>query len=47
MLAEEAVTCVIPATTDPDHLRDNMAAGYGELPDAAMRKRMRETVAAL
>ncbi len=35
-----AVTCVIPATADPRHMRDNMAAGFGRLPDAAMRKRM-------
>ncbi len=47
VLGNEAVTCVIPATSDPEHLRDNMAAGYGELPDAAMQQRMRETIAAL
>jgi diketogulonate reductase-like aldo/keto reductase len=36
------VTCIIPATTKLQHMVDNMAAGYGRLPDAAMRKRMIE-----
>ncbi len=35
-----AVTCVIPATADPAHLEDNMAAGVGRLPDDALRRRM-------
>ena len=34
------VTCAIPATSKPHHMRDNMAAGLGRLPDAAMRQRM-------
>jgi diketogulonate reductase-like aldo/keto reductase len=38
------VTCIIPATTKLKHMVDNMAAGYGRLPDAAMRKRMIEYV---
>ena len=40
ILAHPAVTCVIPATGKPQHLLDNMMAGIGRLPDAAMRKRM-------
>jgi diketogulonate reductase-like aldo/keto reductase len=36
-----AVTCIIPATSKVHHMVDNMAAGYGRLPDAVMRKRMR------
>ena len=36
------VTCIIPATTKLKHMVDNMAAGYGRLPDAVMRKRMIE-----
>ena len=40
VLSHPAVTVVIPATTKPDHLRDNMAAGLGRLPDKAMRDRM-------
>jgi len=42
VLANPAVTCVIPATSKPKHLVDNMAAGVGGLPDAAMQRRMRE-----
>lgn len=40
IIAHPAVTCVIPATADPVHLEDNMAAGRGRLPDPAMRERM-------
>jgi diketogulonate reductase-like aldo/keto reductase len=39
-LANPAVTCVIPATSKPKHLVDNMAAGSGRLPDEATRRRM-------
>jgi len=42
ILSHPAVTCVIPATSNPHHLVDNMMAGIGRLPDAAMRKRMVE-----
>jgi diketogulonate reductase-like aldo/keto reductase len=35
-----AVTCLIPATSKAHHMKDNMEAGFGRLPDAAMRKRM-------
>lgn len=38
--AHPAVTCVIPATSKVRHLRDNLAAGFGRLPDAGMRRRM-------
>jgi len=34
------VTCIIPATSKLKHMVDNMAAGYGRLPDAALRQRM-------
>jgi aryl-alcohol dehydrogenase-like predicted oxidoreductase len=40
IVSHPAVTCVIPATSKVHHLRDNMAAGFGRLPDAAMRRRM-------
>lgn len=42
ILSHPAVTCVIPATSSPDHLSDNMGAAYGTLPDEAMRRRMVE-----
>ena len=40
ILAHPAVTAVIPATSNPEHLTDNMGAGTGGLPDAATRTRM-------
>lgn len=40
IVAHPAVTCAIPATRNPAHLDENMAAGRGVLPDAAMRRRM-------
>ena len=40
ILSHPAVTCAIPATTRADHVRENMAAATGQLPDAAMRARM-------
>lgn len=40
ILAHPAVTCVIPATNNPQHLEENMAAGVGRLPDAKTRERM-------
>ena len=42
ILGRPEVTCVIPGTSDPEHLRDNMGAGYGPLPDASTRQRMVE-----
>lgn len=38
------VTCVIPATSKLKHMIDNMAAGYGRLPDEATRRRMIKTI---
>jgi aryl-alcohol dehydrogenase-like predicted oxidoreductase len=40
ILGHRAVTCVIPGTRQTTHLLDNVQAGTGRLPDAAMRKRM-------
>ena len=40
ILAHEAVTCVIPGTDKPEYMADNLNAGRGRLPDAAMRGRM-------
>jgi diketogulonate reductase-like aldo/keto reductase len=45
ILAHPAVTCVIPATSRPQHVLDNMTAGTGALPDAATRDRMAALVA--
>ena len=40
IVAHPAVICAIPATNNPQHLEDNMAAGVGRLPDAKTRERM-------
>jgi diketogulonate reductase-like aldo/keto reductase len=40
LVANEAVTCVIPATRQPGHMASNVAAGTGRLPDADMRRRI-------
>lgn len=40
IVSHPAVTCVIPATSDPRHMVDNLGAGAGPLPDAATRAKM-------
>jgi diketogulonate reductase-like aldo/keto reductase len=44
ILGHPAVTCPIPATSKPKHAADNVRAGYGRLPDEAMRAKMIEAV---
>lgn len=44
IVSHPAVTCAIPATSKLDHLRDNMAAGSGPMPDAAMRERIAKAI---
>ncbi|TDY38818.1 aldo/keto reductase family protein [Paraburkholderia rhizosphaerae] len=39
-IAHPAVTCALPATTNPDHMSENIGALRGLLPDDAMRARM-------
>jgi diketogulonate reductase-like aldo/keto reductase len=41
VIAEPAVTVVIPATNKPDHMADNLEAGYGRLPDERQREQIR------
>jgi diketogulonate reductase-like aldo/keto reductase len=45
--SHQAVTCVIPATTNPKHMVDNLGAGFGAMPDATMRGRMADWIANL
>ncbi len=47
IVSHPAVTCAIPATSKPHHMRDNLEAGFGPLPDRAMRNRMLEFVEGL
>jgi len=41
IVGHPAVTCAIPGTGRPEHMKDNLAAGAGVLPDAKTRERMR------
>jgi diketogulonate reductase-like aldo/keto reductase len=47
IVSHPAVTCAIPATTQVAHVRENMSAAAGRLPDAVMRRRMAAHVDAL
>ncbi|TCK31520.1 diketogulonate reductase-like aldo/keto reductase [Ancylobacter aquaticus] len=47
ILAEPAVTVVIPATTRVDHVRENLAAAGGALPDRDLRGRIAAHIGAL
>ena len=40
IVSHPAVTCAIPATSQVEHIKENMGACYGALPDAGMRARM-------
>lgn len=43
-LAHPAVSCVIPATTDPLHMAENLQALRGPLPDARQREALTKTL---
>ena len=47
VIAHPAITCVTPATSKAANMLDNIGAAFGELPDAALQKRMIEYVDAL
>jgi diketogulonate reductase-like aldo/keto reductase len=40
VISHPAITCAIPATSNATHLRDNMQAAYGRLPDEKLRQRI-------
>jgi diketogulonate reductase-like aldo/keto reductase len=40
IISHPAVTCVIPGTSQPHHMVDNLGAGFGTLPNAATRQKM-------
>ena len=40
VLSQPAVTCVIPGTSRPEHMRDNAQAGLGAYPDRKLLDRM-------
>jgi diketogulonate reductase-like aldo/keto reductase len=47
IVSHPAVTCAIPATSRVDHVRENMGAASGPLPDDALRRRMAAHIAEL
>lgn len=47
IVSHPAVTCAIPATSNPAHMLENMGANFGRLPDAALRRRMAQHVDSL
>ncbi|WP_065375152.1 aldo/keto reductase [Ensifer adhaerens] len=47
IISHPTVTCAIPATTRVDHVRENLEAASGILPDEKMRRRMIDYVEAL
>lgn len=47
IVSHPAITCAIPATSSEAHVRQNMGAARGRLPDEAMRRRMIAHVGAL
>ena len=47
VISHPQVTCAIPATRRVDHVRENLGAARGRLPDEAMRRRMAAHVAGL
>ncbi|SNC59497.1 Aldo/keto reductase [Hymenobacter gelipurpurascens] len=47
IVSHPSVTCVIPGTSNPAHLADNLRAGEGPLPDVATREKMAAYVRAL
>jgi diketogulonate reductase-like aldo/keto reductase len=47
IVSHPVVTCAIPATSRVDHVRQNMGAARGPMPDASMRQRMSDYVRSL
>ena len=40
IVSHPALTCAIPATSKVGHMKENMAARLGRIPDEVTRKRM-------
>ena len=47
ILSNPALTCIVTETSKTEHIIDNVRAGYGRLPDEAMRKRMSDYLVSL
>jgi aryl-alcohol dehydrogenase-like predicted oxidoreductase len=44
IVSHPAVVCAIPATSRVDHVRQNVGASYGRMPDEPMRRRIAAAV---
>lgn len=44
IVSHPAVTCVIPATSQVAHVRENLAAASGRMPDEALRQRIAQQI---
>jgi len=44
IVSHPAVVCAIPATSRVDHVRENVGASYGRMPDEVMRRRIATAV---
>jgi diketogulonate reductase-like aldo/keto reductase len=42
IVSHPGVTCAIPATSKPEHMKDNLGAAAGALPSSAVRRKMAE-----
>jgi diketogulonate reductase-like aldo/keto reductase len=47
IVTHPAITCAIPATSNVAHVRENMAAASGPMPDEAMRRRIADHIVKL
>jgi diketogulonate reductase-like aldo/keto reductase len=47
IVSHPVITCAIPATSRVEHMKQNMAARFGPLPDNKMRQKMMATMKAL
>ena len=45
VVSHPAITCAIPATSSVEHLRDNMGAGVGRMPNEKQRNEVANLVA--
>lgn len=45
IVSHPAITCAIPGTRKPAHMKDNVQAGMGALPDQALREKIAEAAA--
>ena len=47
IVSHEAVTCAIPGMAQARYVEDNLRAAQGRMPDAALRRRMEQSIDAL